>query len=44
MNEMKKSIMNECHEEEQENDIGIDRKSEMNNSIREAVKRELNTK
>ena len=44
MNEMKKSIMNECHLEEQENDLGIDRKNEMNNNIREAVEKELITK
>ena len=44
MNEMKKSIMKECHEEEQENDIGIDIKNEMNKNIREAVNKERITK
>ena len=44
MNEMKKSIMKECHEEEQENDIGIGIKNEMNKNIREAVKKERITK
>ena len=36
--------MKEWHEEEQENYIGVDRKNEMNNNIREAVKKELITK